>query len=56
MSEDESRSERMPAASRDWTSKRGRLVVLLKAKAGVTHFGRLKALVAPTPMARETAW
>ena len=55
-SEEESRPERMPAASRDWTRRRGRLVVLLKAKAGVTHFGRLKNLVAATPIAREASW
>jgi hypothetical protein len=55
-SEEESREERMPAASRDWTRRRGRLVVLLKAKAGVTHLGRLKSLVAVTPMAREASW
>jgi hypothetical protein len=55
-SEDESRPERMPAASRDWTRRRGRLVVLLKAKAGVTHFGRPKSFVAATPIAREPTW
>jgi hypothetical protein len=46
----------MPAASRDWTRRRGRLVVLLKAKAGVTHFGRPKSFVAATPIAREPTW
>jgi hypothetical protein len=51
-----SRVERMPAASRDWTRRRGRLVVLLKAKAGVTHDGSLKSFVAVTPIASEASW
>jgi len=51
-----SRVERMPAASRDWTRRRGRLVVLLKAKAGVTHEGSLKSFVAVTPIASEASW
>jgi len=52
-SEELSRLDRIPAASRDWTSRRGRLVVLLKAKAGVTHDGSLKSFVDVTPMASE---
>jgi len=28
----------------------------LKAKAGVTHFGRPRSFVAATPIARELSW
>jgi hypothetical protein len=55
-SEELSRLDRIPAASRDWTRRRGRLVVLLKAKAGVTHDGSLKSFVAVTPIASEASW
>jgi hypothetical protein len=34
---DASRESRMPVDCRDWTRRRGREVVLLKARAGVTH-------------------
>ena len=34
------RVERTPVASRDWMSRRGRDVVLLKQMAGVTQVGR----------------
>jgi hypothetical protein len=43
----------MPVALSDWMSKRGRLVVLLKAKAGVVQPGSEKKRVAMTPMAME---
>jgi hypothetical protein len=31
-------------------------VVLLKAKAGMTHLGRCKSFVKARPMAREASW
>lgn len=55
-SDDESRLVKIPAASRDWMSSRGRLVVLLKARAGVTHDGSLNALMSPHPSKREPTW
>jgi len=55
-SDDESKLVKMPAASRDWISSKGRLVVLLNAKAGVTHDGSLKSLVNPHPSRREPTW
>ncbi len=45
---------RMPVDSSDSIKRRGRLVVLLKARAGVTHDGNLKSLAAASPMPMET--
>lgn len=44
---------RIPVASKDCTSKSGKEVVLLNARAGVTHVGSLNARVARTPSSME---
>ena len=45
----------MPVASSDCMRRSGRLVVLLKARAGVTHEGNLNVRDAKTPRTMETA-
>jgi hypothetical protein len=44
----------MPVASSAWISKRGKLVVLLKARAGVAQLGSFKKRVVTDPMATES--
>jgi hypothetical protein len=44
---------RILVASNDWMSKRGKLVVLLKARAGPVQLGSLSKRVAMTPMIIE---
>ncbi len=48
---EESSVSRSCVAASDWTSSSGRLVVLLKAIAGVTHDGALKMRVMAAPIA-----
>jgi len=40
---------RIPVDSRDWMRRRGRAVVLLKQRAGVTQEGNLKMRVVTKP-------
>jgi hypothetical protein len=44
---------KMPVALSDWMSNSGKLVVLLKANAGVAQLGSLSKRVVKTPMAMD---
>jgi hypothetical protein len=48
-----SRDLSTPVASRDWMRRRGREVVLLNARAGVTHDGKWNMRVEMRPSPRE---